>query len=111
MVISSAFSFGQPPVGVGLAHAADQRRQFVRDGDVHGLLEQILADGQQELIGRQGGSRLPAVHNVAELAHLLAQQVIVGQIEAVERVQVRRPPIRHLEPARPEEFLHATAAA
>ena len=43
--------------------------------------EQILADGEQELVGRQGRGRLPAPHQVAELAHLLVQEIVVGQIE------------------------------
>ena len=80
MVISSALSSGSRQSGWFSLALRISGRQLVGDGDVHGLLEQVLADGEQELVGRQGGRGLPTAHKVTELAHLLAEQVIVGQI-------------------------------
>ena len=60
MTPSSSRQLGQPPVGVGLAGLAQQHRQLVGQGQVGGLGEQVLRQGQHHLVDRQQGGALPA---------------------------------------------------
>ena len=95
--------FRQPPIGVALAHPPQQHGQLVGQSQISHLLEQILGQGEDQLVYGQQRRFLPAADQSTEGDQLLAQDG-----EFINQVQAIQPVLMH---SRPQKILDLPALA